>query len=89
MDYEKSNQSGILKLTLDPVLFSWLYVAIVVSAFPLVELSVDALGTQKRKERKSVLVRLQTGFWFYRAQCTIFPSSPFNLHSISKEFILR
>ena len=48
------NQSGIFKLTLDPVLFSWLYVAIVVSAFPLVELSVDALGTQKRKERKSV-----------------------------------
>ena len=64
MDYEKSNQSVIFKLTLDPVLFSWLYVAIVVSAFPLVELSVDALGTQKRKERKSVLVRLQTGFCF-------------------------
>ena len=64
MDYEKSNQSGIFKLTLDPVLFSWLYVAIVVSAFPLVELSVDALGTQKRKERKSVLVRLQTAFCF-------------------------
>ena len=64
MDYEKSNQGENFKLTLDPVLFSWLYVAIVVSAFPLVELSVDALGTQKRKERKSVLVRLQTRlFW--------------------------
>merc|ERR1719273_1763590 len=48
-----------LSMPLDPVLFSWLYVAIVVSVFPLVELSVDALGTQKRKERKSVLVRLQ------------------------------
>ena len=71
MDYEKSNQREIFKLTLDPVLFSWLYVAIVVSAFPLVELSVDALGTQKRKERKSVLVRLQTGFCFFRALCTI------------------
>ena len=35
LDYEKSNQSGIFKLTLDPVLFSWLYVATVLSC-PLI-----------------------------------------------------
>ena len=40
----------LILLTLDQVLFSWLYVSVAVFAFPLVELSVDSLGTQ-RKER--------------------------------------